>query len=438
MRGDSTETAVLQLMDVIQNAGDLSTVPNLTWQDADGEIQINPHTAKPADFDFVDLDFRRVMMSAVRERDLLSYLPFIGWLKYPIMPVVSCRGCVMNCVGCGGSAFAFKKMHGRSRPAFRSPGNLAADMFHIASISNGPVFVLGDIRQAGPKYAQEFLDAVTGIDVPVIIELFSPAHDNFFAKVAQSIPNFALEVSIESHDPLVRHAFGKKYSNEAFEDTLRSAFTYGAQRIDLFFMAGLPQQTYDSVLASADYARYLLQNFGQQQRLRPFIGPMAPFVDPGSLAFEQPDKHGYHIFYRSLEEHRRALLEPSWQFTLNYETNWMSRHEIVQSTYEACLRFSELKGEYGLISEHDARNVQNTLRQGQQLAQEIEDHYTQKQWSAIQAKRPQIEAVNNDQGIEENEQLKLSVQRRTFKWLRLATWLATSWGRQKITMRRAS
>lgn len=430
MRGDSTEEAVYALMEALRRGQSLDSVPNLTWQDAQGDLHINPFTAKPADFDFVDLDFRRVMMSAVRQRDLQSYLPFIGWLKYPIMPVVSCRGCVMNCVGCGGSAFAFKKLHNRDKPAFRSPEKLAEDMFHIASISNGPIFVLGDIRQAGAEYAQQFLSAVAGIDVPVIIELFSPAHDKFFGTVAKSIPHFALEVSIESHDPVVRQAFGKHYGNSAFEDTLRSAFAYGAQRIDLFFMAGLPKQTYQSVLESADYAETLLKTFGKDKRLRPFIGPMAPFIDPGSLAFEQPEKHGYHIFYRSLEEHRKALLEPSWQFTLNYETNWMSRHDIVQSTYAACLRFSELKGEYSLISVEDTRNVQDTLRQGQALAQEIEDLYVAQQWTQIEQKRLQIETVNNAQGIEENEQLKLAVHRRTFKWMRLIGWLIKSWSRQ--------
>jgi hypothetical protein len=47
-----------------------------------------------------------------------------------------------------------------------------------------------------------------------------------------------------------------------------------------------------------------------ENRVIPFISPLAPFVDPGSRAFEEPEKHGYKLFARTLEEHRRQLLAP--------------------------------------------------------------------------------------------------------------------------------
>jgi hypothetical protein len=98
-------------------------------------------------------------------------------------------------------------------------------------------------------------------------------------------------------------------------------------------MIGLPEQDSGSVLDTVAYSSELLERFGG--RLHPFISPLAPFVDPGSRAFEEPGRYGYHFFYRTLEEHRRALLGPTWLQTLNYETRWMTREQIVAVTYEA-------------------------------------------------------------------------------------------------------
>ena len=155
-------------------------------------------------------------------------------------------------------------------------------------------------------------------------------------------------------------------------------------------MNGLPKQDYTSVMATAEYANQLLRRFGTDQRLRPFIGPMAPFVDPGSLAFERPKKHGYRLFYRNFEEHRQALLEPSWQFTLNYETQWMNRHQIVHSTYDSCLRFAEIKAAYGLITSHEAEQVIGTLKKGKQLALTIEKLREKKAYAEIDLLRPEV------------------------------------------------
>jgi B12-binding domain/radical SAM domain protein len=432
MRGDSTEDPLLMLMDALAYDHPLHDIPNLTWRDSAGHVHVNRLSYSPPDLDIVKLDYRRLMTYAARDRNLSSYLPFLNWLQYPIMPVLSCRGCTLNCLGCGGSAYAFRRMHGRPRPAYRAPEQMAADLRLIADVSNGPVFVLGDIRQAGPEYARRFLDAVRGVDVPVIVELFLPATREFLADVADALPNFALEISMESHDPAVRQAFGKGYSTEEMEDSMRAALDLGCQRLDIFFMTGLAKQTYQSVLDTAAYAKTLLQRFGDGGRLHPFIGPMAPFVDPGSRAFEEPEKHGYHIFYRTLEEHRRALVEPSWQFTLNYETHWMARREIVMSTYEAGLRFNQLKVQYGLVTQEESGRVQHAIREGMRLAAEIERLHEAGDVAAIDALRPDIEAINSVAVLEEQAELNVPLTTfHRFKVFRLVWFLLYAWVEDK-------
>lgn len=355
IRGDSTEEPLRMLMAYLR--GDrhapktLAEIPNLTYRNPHtGEPHANAITNTPDSIDHLSLDYQRIVRSVMRDRSLPDYLPFASWLDYPIMAGLSCRGCIHHCVTCGGSADAFKQVMNRNRPAFRSPEKLANDVRNIHRFSNGPVFVLGDLRQNGMDYARRFLKSIAGMKDQVMIELFSPAPREFLKEVARALPNFVLEVSMESHDPKVRYGFNKFYSNQAMEQTMAYALEVGCKRLDVYFMTGLPEQTYDSVMGTVDYASRLLERYDGDGRLLPFISPLAPFVDPGSLAFENPDQHGYRLSAHTLEEHRRHLVAPSWKYVLNYETRWMSRDEIVASTYEAGRRLNSLKAAHHLVS----------------------------------------------------------------------------------------
>lgn len=103
------------------------------------------------------------------------------------------------------------------------------------------------------------------------------------------------------------------------------------------------------------------------------IAPLAPFIDPGSGIFEEPEKYGYHFFYKTLKEHRRAMLMPSWKFTLNYETKWMSRDEIVKATYDAALQLVDFKERYGVIGKQSALKIRDHLERAVKLNEKITD-----------------------------------------------------------------
>jgi hypothetical protein len=191
-------------------------------------------------------------------------------------------------------------------------------------------------------------------------------------RIAGSISNFNLEISPESHEEEVRRAFGRPYGTEALERMIADAVDVGCKRIDLFFMTGLPRQTSLSVLGTVDYCRHLLERFLPYNKLLPFISPLAPFLDPGSLVFEAPEKYGYRLIHRTVEEHRKALLAPSWKYILNYETTWMTRDEIVYKTYEAGRRLNRLKAEFGLIDPKTAESVENRIEVAVRMMKEID------------------------------------------------------------------
>ena len=386
LRGDSTEAPMLALLEYIRSGGTahpslvspggqlLAQIPNLVWKDSDQAVHANPLTYCPENLDHILLDYTHVLRAVVRYRDLVSVKPFHNWMNYPITAALTVRGCQNSCLTCGGSGWSYRTLYGRQRPAFRSPQKLAADIRRIGEYSRGPVFVLGDIRQAGDEYADQFLDAISGYSKPVLIELFDAAPREFFKKLARSLPNWTLEISMESHDESVRSEFGRPYTNPQIEQTMEDALDCGCQRLDLFFMVGLKGQTYQSVMESVDYSRKILKRFspGGEKRVFPFISPLAPFLDPGSRAFEQPEKHGYRLFAHTLEEHRQLLLAPSWKYVLNYETSWLDRNGIVDASYEAGRRMNLLKGEFGIISKRAAEDTDRRISGARSLIYEID------------------------------------------------------------------
>jgi B12-binding domain/radical SAM domain protein len=374
VRGDSTEKPLLQLIQAIKGRGDFQNIPNLTYRDEGNGIRANPLTYVPENLNDIEIDYRHIMKKVVRYLDPTGYQPFIDWYTYPVTAVFTCRGCIYHCNTCGGSSQTFRLMANRKKPAYRDPKLLAQDIFNISDHLHAPVMIIGDIFQPGEEYGFTFLKEMKKrpIKNPIAFEFFVPPSKSQLEKIAESILNFNIEISPESHDEEVRKAFGRPYNNESLERMISDAIDLGSKRIDLFFMIGLPKQTYPSVLGTVDYCRSLLERFHDYHKLMPFISPLAPFLDPGSAAFEAPEKYGYRLLYRTIEEHRQALMAPSWKYILNYETEWMTRDEIVSSTYEAGKRLNRLKAEFGLIDQKTAESVEKRIEGAVQVIKAID------------------------------------------------------------------
>jgi len=420
LRGDSTEEPLRQLIDSVKNKKPLEQVPNLVWRDNAGKVRENQFSYIPDDISNVMVDhYQGIIRSVIRHRDLTSVIPVKDWLRYPVTAVFTCRGCNNNCVICGGSNSAFRTFLNREKTAFRSPQDIARDIKYIGRFSNSPIFILGDIRQPGDACADDLLDVLAQEKVKnqLMLEIFSPAPADFLNKLSLACPDFCLEISPESHDPVVRKAAGKFYSNEALEQMIADAIKIGFGRLDIFFMIGLPKQTEKSVMETIDYCEHLLDRFKGDKRISLFIGPLAPFLDPGSLAFEQPERYGYRILLRTLEEHRQALLSPSWRYTLNYETEWMTRHQIMDMTYEAILRLTRIKAKYGLISREMAETQEWRIKKSIELEQQIgEIWHGNNHRQKLKHLKAEVDRVNELRASERAE-LELHTGFRKLKYL---------------------
>ena len=362
LRGDSTEPPLHQLLIALQRGEPVDQIPNLTWKDAHG-VYVNPLTFVPMSLDYVDLRPDLMVEMVLRYGDLESTLPFNGWWNNPITTVFTVKGCAFECVTCGSSHTSCTQLTKRQKPVYRGAASLVANMQAICRLSHGPIILVGDLLMAGPEHAAEVLELLRQADLPntIVFEFFALPPATFLQDIDRCVRNWSMEFSPESHEQAVRDAQEGEsgYTTETMEALIREALRLRCIRIDIFFMIGLPAQTTDSVRATVEYCGHLFE-LGDK-RLSCFISPMGPFIDPGSRGFEDPERFGYRLFARTLEQHRQLLIQPTWERILNYETRWMTRRQLVDATYDAAGRLNELKVLHGRLSPRRGRRVARSI-----------------------------------------------------------------------------
>ena len=376
MCGDTTEVPTVKLMQTLEKGGDLAQVPNLVWKDKDGKVHDNGLTYSLETLDDIIFDYGTMIKVVMRNMHISDALPWYGWDKLPLTSAFTVRGCSINCAECGGSHYANGKVVCRKAPAFRSPEKLAEDIDRIQSYLDTPVFIVGDLRQQSMSYADRFLEECKKrrIRNHVVIELFNGATPEYFQKIDKTFEGgWSIEFSPDSHDEAVRLALGKGYTNEAIEKTIPAAFRNGCSRFDLFYMNGLPYQDRASAMSSAEASKRLWGLVNRDDNLFIYNAPFAPFVDPGSRVFEEPEKWGYTLRARTLEEHRQLLDNPSWKHVLSYETKWMSRDDVAEISYDAAIVLAQCEHEAGRIDEHMLKDRCERTEFARELMHKVDD-----------------------------------------------------------------
>jgi B12-binding domain/radical SAM domain protein len=374
LRGDSTEASTARLVRAVRNGDwDFSHVPNLTWTDETGALRVNPMDPAPEVLGGAPNLYLTLFRMAARYADPWSMTAIHDWWRYPVTCVLTFRGCKRNCTFCGGSASTFRNFYGRDHVGYRPAELVVHDVKQIARFTGAPIFLLGDPLDPGREWTEELLEGLARAKVPnhIVVELYRPVDRWFYDRLADATASFNVELSPESHDDEIRQACGKTYSMHEVEQNLHWALDRGCHRFDLFFMVGLPRQDRASVMATVDYCADLMKRTGPQ--VLPFISALTPFLDPGSPIFENPRQYGFRRLLTTLEEHRRALEEPSWEFIMNYETDWMSRRDIAEVTYEAGLAMNEAKHTAGRTSREQYETVRRNAELGRRLLLEIRE-----------------------------------------------------------------
>jgi len=374
LRGDTTEKPLVNLMEKIEKGAEPETVENLTWRTQDGRKKVNPLSFVPKHQDDMWIDYGEVVKQVLRHRDLESTLPYESFMEYPFTAVLTCKGCSYNCITCGGSCYAFKNFYNRDGPAFKTPEKLTEEIRIVSDYFKAPIFLIGDLRQGGKKWAESVLQGLKeeDLDNTITFELFDTVPINWMDKLASSTNSWTLEISPETHEDSIRRIMGKPYTTDAMEKTARNALERGAEKLDIYYMVGLSGQSPESVLNSVEYTKRLYDKMGKSKKIFSFISPMAPFLDPGSKVFEYPERYGFTKLFHTIREHKQAMYQPSWKLYLSYYTNWMSRDQIAETTYEAMIQMNKLKMDIGVTSERHGETVEAGLKLARDIMRKID------------------------------------------------------------------
>jgi radical SAM superfamily enzyme YgiQ (UPF0313 family) len=180
-----------------------------------------------------------------------------------------------------------------------------------------------------------------------------------------------IEISVQSHDLRIRRAAKcAGYTNSQLERWLEAALRHNIKRVELYFTIGLPYQNEKSVRDTVSYCLRLLKKFRHDKRVVPFIMPIL-FLDPGSPAFDNPEKYGYRLFARTLGDHINNFTQVDFRDRLNYETRWLSRGRIVDLNFYAIKQITRAKIYYGYLGKGAGGSALERIEQTQDLLTQL-------------------------------------------------------------------
>jgi clorobiocin biosynthesis protein CloN6 len=341
MRGYDTHEPMAGLLDALKRGSDLGAVPNLLWKTCDGEVRDNGFFFKPDTYG-CGIDWSQQPQAVPTQ-------------SMPIREFLSTQnaGCAFNCPWCGGSRDAFRRINGRMKAMARKPlFEIACEFSSIRRVKDVDKYCFYSVGSYNEsrRGLEQFLDLVAASGVKSIsYEQFHLTPDDVLKRMVQANKRSIITLSPESHDVRISKLTGRGvYTNDELERWLERALNYGIFQVDIWYFMGMPEQDRRSVMETVDYCHRLLERF-KGTRINPMICPMIPFLDPASTLFEFPEKHGYRLFHRTVEEHRRGMERASIINRINYETKWLSRSDLVDVGFNAVKRLMQSKASVGVL-----------------------------------------------------------------------------------------
>jgi len=365
------EEPMVRLVDGLIKGRALDDVPGLTYRESNGSVRVN-QSVRPRveldEYDYTDL-------SLIEPRNRLLRLT-TGSRTVQVWNLPVCRGCTLNCATCGGSEYAYRKILMKEKPSFRSPRRMVEDFQRLDEQGINMVFLFQDCRLGPRSYYEDLLKSLhkekwSKIEY-VSLELFNPLDDDFIRYLVSNRPADAigLTFSPESGSDKVRIAHGRSYGNEAILQTNEKCAANSVP-IDFHFMIALGQESPESL-----NEMWSLWDRIMRRRTATFFtsvdfGPMV-ILDPGSIAYEHPDKFGYRILYTTFNEMRQRLQSPSWVDWINYETRYMARDELVESIFKAADVWIQLFERYGIFDGARAESERMRLGLEKEVTREVQ------------------------------------------------------------------
>lgn len=366
LKGDLQERPMLDLVEYTQGKGDVEDIENLLYRQ-NGAVKSNKRSNDLKRMDDVFLNYELLLKNALKYHDIKGHLPFLSWIYNPMAMTLIQHGCNMNCAFCGGSYYSYKKNFFPHSPIVRDVSRVVDEVELVHQKLGAPIFIAGDINYSGEKFYTRFFKEIRerGIDIPLLTEYFTPPGLDYYLELKKAFPEYTSEISPESSVENIRARTGKVYSNKDLEKSVRHAAENGCRKFDIYFSIGVPGQEPDDVFADVKYSEKLFRDFHDtRMQLSAFISPLTPFLDPGSLIYEFPDRYGYRIRATGIQDYYDLLdFGSGWEDFLNYETDRMNRKTIEETTYIAAKMMADLRFRMEYISEAEHSRIVESIQE---------------------------------------------------------------------------
>jgi len=304
----------------------------------EGHIKINPIKVPPPDldaYDFTDFNLLENQKKYFRI-DIAGFdeqKPPSAWL-----PIA--RGCIYNCIFCGGSREAYKMLTKREEMIFRSPDRVCEDIRCLANQGVQRICFSHDPQLGGEKYYTEMFKKIkkSRVDASAYIEVFQLPSKNFIRKLTQAFPaNPMIAISPETGSENLRKFLGKNFSNNDLLKALNESIKNGLFPT-LFFTPGYPGETHDSFDSTLRMIEKLI-------RMCPYINiscANAYTIDPNCLMATHPEKYGVNLLFKSIEDYAKLGRRKRMKIIhlIGHETSTLKRDEIAQLVITA-LKFTK-------------------------------------------------------------------------------------------------
>lgn len=323
------EEPLLQLL----NGRSLNKIPNMIYRNQSGVVKESGRYWRAENLD--SYEFTRLDLITPR-RLLININTEFGNVNHWMIPV--CRGCLYNCATCGGSKYAYFKICHRENPIFRSKEKIIEDFQKLSRQGIDSVFLFMDARMGGKSYWESLFESLAKRDHNIkfiTLELFQPASNDFMSQVIKlnNSVKIGLSISPESGNEEVRKAHGRLYDNNSLLKTANVCCNNDIN-LGIFFMFGLAKETEATLRSTYELCKKFMEinlssRYKNKNLIIPQFGEMI-ILDPGSLAFDYPEKYGYRLYFKNLRDHIIAMSSPAWTDWLSYETEYLNRRQLLE------------------------------------------------------------------------------------------------------------
>jgi len=322
-RGES-EYVLLSLVRALCSTRRIDDVNGITYRVRDS-LKRNP-VSPPRSLD--SFNFTKLELMENWDRQLRCCTRAYDKGMKPSFWLTIARGCLSECIYCGGARSCYQLLTGRDKPVVRGVKEIAEDIGELAEKGVKIVKFNHDPEMFGKRFWSTLLDSVKnlGVDMSMYWESYRLPSKAFIEKATATFADLNVAISPESPSEDVRVLAGRFFTDKQMFDTIEFLEKAGVMT-DIYFLIGLPGETLDSASGIIEFTKRISRN------KHTLVQPLIPYtIDPHCPMALNPERYGVKPLLKSFDDYRRVCVEQKWEKWIGHETENLSQAAISELT----------------------------------------------------------------------------------------------------------